>query len=468
MNLLLAGSIGLSLDKAFLNLDMSIFTVFGNIQNSILTAIAKVFTAMGTPIFIILLGVLGLILCFFKKTRRVGFAMVFAVIIGTLLTNILIKPFVARVRPYNTLQDNPLYWKWYLAAGRLCESDFCFPSGHTTGAMEVAIALMLCHIKAKKKAVCWIFPLVALLVGASRIYLMVHYPTDIFGGIIIGCIAGVLGYIISNALIKFLRNNRLNRKLDLTRKFKNGISPVVAGVLIAVAYLAIFAVSYLTTMNDGGPKTIRCAYDREYDCQNEAKVDSKKYPPIEGKEYCKIHWKQLSKEFAETGTIADKDTYLAQLTQPETETQAKPEPTSKTDTTPAPNPTPKPEPAPAPAPVATNDVFNHYGMTGFRDNFYNERPSYLVWYKAGDGEEYVYSEDGINRVFEILKGTVIGGEDTSGEIILDQEIEIAFVMEDGTEYKVEFDAPDRIVDGERLFHVDNNNGIYDFNIYDFV
>lgn len=302
-NYLLAGSIGDQLNSAFYGLDMAIFHFFGSIQSDFLTAIAKIFTAMGSTKYVVLFAVMGLIMCFFKRTRKVGFALVFAVIIGTLLTNVIIKPAVLRIRPYNTLQGDAQYWAWYLGAGMLCESDYSFPSGHTTGAFEIATALFLCHFTEKKKKVAWIFPVVALLTAMSRIYLMVHYPTDVIAGILVGIIAGILGFLLSTAVTNAIRKRKIDDIVDLARLFKNGISRKAAAIAIAAAWVIIFAFSYLTSLNDGGEDTVRCAYDREYKCQNEAQIDSKKYPPINGEYYCKIHWKQLNEQFAETGSL---------------------------------------------------------------------------------------------------------------------------------------------------------------------
>lgn len=302
-NLLLAGSIGDQLNSAFYGLDMAVFHFFGEMQSSFLTFLAKVFTAMGSTKYVALLAVMGLIMCFFKRTRRVGFALVFAVIIGTLITNIIVKPTVLRIRPYNTLQSDAQYWAYYLGAGQLCESDYSFPSGHTTGAFEVATALFLIHITGKKKGAAWIFPVVAILTAASRVYLMVHYVTDVLAGMIVGILAGVLGFLISKGLTGAVQKRRIDDIVDLERLFKKGISRTAGAIIIAAAWVLIFAFSFLTSMKDGGPDTPRCAYNREYDCQNEAQ-EGKKYPPINGNHYCKIHWEQMNQEFTETGTIA--------------------------------------------------------------------------------------------------------------------------------------------------------------------
>jgi len=293
-SLLLAGTFGAQLDAWFSGFDFSIFQFFGGIQNGILTFLAKGFTCMGSTMYVVLFALLGLLLCFFRRTRKVGFAIVFAVVIGTALTNILIKPWALRIRPYNTLQDNPAFWKWYTGAGMLSESDYCFPSGHTTGATEIAIALMLCHASSKRKgakAVAWIFPVIAVLVGASRIYLMVHYPTDILGGFVIGIVAGVCGYFLSKAVCLIFRKDRTKEaQAALKRNLPGG-----AVLMLVLAWLCILMLSFSQYLSLRNAHLPRCSYNGDYNCQNEARIDDK-YPPIDGEYYCKIHWKELMGE----------------------------------------------------------------------------------------------------------------------------------------------------------------------------
>ncbi len=287
---LLTSSIGAQLDTLFKGFDLAVFQIFGQMQSDVLTVLSKILTSFGSELFIAMFAVMGLVLCFFKRTRKVGLAIVFSVIIGTLLTNVIIKPMVGRVRPYNTLQDNAAFWSWYINAGMLSESDFCFPSGHTTGATEIAVALMLCHIKSKRKpakALFWIFPLIALLTGASRIYLMVHYPSDVIAAFIIGTAAGVSGFVIASLLCRRLtRNDRYMALLE------RNVKPI--GIMaIALAVMVMFLISFSFTLNNGGEDAVRCSYDGDYNCQNEAETGSK-YPAIDGKYYCKIHYDEAA------------------------------------------------------------------------------------------------------------------------------------------------------------------------------
>ena len=294
MNFLASASAGLWLDKTFASLDMSLFQFFGSIQNSVLTAIAMILTAFGEPRFVILFGVFGLILCFPRRTRKLGLGIVFSVIIGTLLTNVVIKPLVMRIRPYNTLQTVPEYFAWYQGVGMPFESDYCFPSGHATATMEIALVMCFYFASEKKGKVAWIPPLVAVLAGCSRVYLMVHYATDVLAGWLIGIIAAIAGYLIASALTKAI-NNAADRHAAEKGKRPRGrsVSSVQMTITCLTAGLLIFLISYIPTISNPDVEAERCAYNIDYTCYNEAEF-SEKYPPIDGKHYCKIHWKELN------------------------------------------------------------------------------------------------------------------------------------------------------------------------------
>lgn len=286
--LLAAATMGERIDSVFYNFDLWVFSFFGNMQCDFLTYVAKFFTSFGDEMFVIPMVLLGAVLCLFKKSRKYGVSLIFAVIIGTLVTNVIVKPMFLRVRPYNTLQGIAEYWGWYKGAGMLSESDFSFPSGHTTGAFEMAIAMFLCF-KSDKKKICWLFPAVALCVMGSRVYLMVHYASDVLAGLIVGTVAGCLGYLIAKLIckIKFLD------KIDAGKLFKK-VNVKVGIALIILFVGGVLGYNYATVLSEGGDDSLRCAYVGEYDCQNEARTDDEKYPAIDGKRYCKIHWKQLS------------------------------------------------------------------------------------------------------------------------------------------------------------------------------
>jgi len=287
-------TLGTWLDMTFASFDYSVFSFLGSLHNNILTLIAQLFTSMGSTIYIALFAAFGFVLIFFRRTRKVGLAIVFAVAIGTLITNVVVKPMALRIRPYNTLQYDELFWIKYQSAGMLSESDYCFPSGHTTGATEVAVALCLCLARSKKKWTRFVgiaAPFVAFFVGVSRVYLMVHYATDVIAGWIVGIIAGFAGWGIATLLYNLIFRKRDEQKPELPARVQRAGSAVIITTWLVLVAISCFQLSMV-----GGEEAIRCAYDREYNCQNEAEVDSKKYPAINGEYYCKIHWKQITQE----------------------------------------------------------------------------------------------------------------------------------------------------------------------------
>ena len=123
----------------------------------------------------------------------------------------------------------------------------------------------------------------------SRVYLMVHYATDVLGGLIVGVVSALIGY----ALMKLVMKIKVLEKIDAEKLFKKGIPNKVGIACITVAVVAIFLYAFIPSLSEGGSDVDRCDYNGEYDCYNAAKVDDPDYPPIDGKNYCKIHWKML-------------------------------------------------------------------------------------------------------------------------------------------------------------------------------
>ena len=117
-----------------------------------------------------------------KKYRKYGIAMFAALAVGVLVGNVCLKNLIARSRPC-WLEQVPL-----LIAN---PSDYSFPSGHTLASVIGAFMLTAANRKFGVAAI----PLAALI-GFSRLYLYVHYPTDIIGGVIFGSLSGYLGYKI--------------------------------------------------------------------------------------------------------------------------------------------------------------------------------------------------------------------------------------------------------------------------------
>ena len=142
-------------------------------------------------IFLILLS---LVFIFFQKTRRLGTAMLIGVSIGALFTNCCLKILIARPRPY--ADETSIYYQLWTLVGQATESDKSFPSGHTTAAFATMTALFL----AGNKKLSWLGFIFAFLMAVARIYLVVHYPSDVLAGMIVGAIAGIIGAIIASKI----------------------------------------------------------------------------------------------------------------------------------------------------------------------------------------------------------------------------------------------------------------------------
>lgn len=128
----------------------------------------------------------ALILVCFKKTRKAGVAMGIAMACGYLIGNMGMKNLFARTRPYDVVEVELLVAKLH---------DFSFPSGHTLVSFEAATALWFYHRKWGIAAF-----VLAALIGLSRLYLFVHYPTDVLVGAVLGIGIGLAACVLTDRL----------------------------------------------------------------------------------------------------------------------------------------------------------------------------------------------------------------------------------------------------------------------------
>lgn len=161
-------------------------------------------------LFLILLSIF---LMLFKKTRKFGICMFGAIGAGAILTNFILKDMVARPRPY--MSGILEYKDWWQYAGMVTESDFSFPSGHTT-AMTAAMMSLVYIAKTKKKYWCIVF---IFLMGVSRNYLMVHYPTDVIGGMISGLVGATVAYFITLLIYKIIEKYKDVKLFNFIKNF---------------------------------------------------------------------------------------------------------------------------------------------------------------------------------------------------------------------------------------------------------
>lgn len=205
------------INSTFASFDYAILQFFHTLAESagaILTPIAEIFAIIGDNGYFSFL--LAFILLCFPKTRKCGVCIIFAVGFGALFTNIAIKNIVARPRPYAS--EIQAFADWWRYIGAPIESEFSFPSGHTTAAMASMTALCIAMWKNKK----WLVAPAAayvVLMAASRNYLMVHYPTDVIAGIIVGGVAAVLACLTVYAVWKLVEKHSDKKLFDFALNF---------------------------------------------------------------------------------------------------------------------------------------------------------------------------------------------------------------------------------------------------------
>lgn len=136
-----------------------------------LDVIMKAITSLGDHgIFWILTG--AIMLCF-KKTRLMGLCVILSLAAGLLAGNVFLKNMIARERPCWIDSSVPLLIH--------NPRDYSFPSGHTLASFEGAVSIWLYNRKWGTAAL-----ILAALIGFSRMYLFVHFPTDVLGGLVLG------------------------------------------------------------------------------------------------------------------------------------------------------------------------------------------------------------------------------------------------------------------------------------------
>ncbi len=179
---------------SFLGFDLNVFQWIQSIQNDFLDTLLVGVTTLGNAgaIFI----ALGLVLLFTKKYRKAGLAVLVALIVMLLCNDLFLKELFARVRPFNLFEADPeKYAVWgteYVYPNLVYKpSSFSFPSGHTASAFAAAVALLCCNRK-------WGIPTIifAAVMGFSRIYVQVHYCTDVIGGVISGTVCAFVALLI--------------------------------------------------------------------------------------------------------------------------------------------------------------------------------------------------------------------------------------------------------------------------------
>lgn len=185
------------------------------IRSDFLNPIMKVLTHSGDKG--ILLIVLILALLFIPRTRAIGIMSTISIAIEALLNNVLLKNLIARTRPYDEIEG------LINLVGR--QSDYSFPSGHTGAAFAVAGAMLVVALfglpmiektgEFKREDPSLTFKLIsvilimyATLLAFSRMYVGVHYPTDVLCGLLLGLGTSAVAYLIYQVAIKKIHEKK--------------------------------------------------------------------------------------------------------------------------------------------------------------------------------------------------------------------------------------------------------------------
>ena len=169
-----------------MNIEFAILDFIQNITSPIMDRIMVFITTLGNSgtLWIV---IAVLMLCS-KKYRVTGIMLAVGLIGSLLIGNIVLKPLVGRMRPFQVKEGIDLL----IAAPR----DFSFPSGHTLSSVISATILLL-----REKKIGYAATVTAFLIAFSRLYLYVHFPTDIIAGAVIGIIIGFLSVKLVNSKI---------------------------------------------------------------------------------------------------------------------------------------------------------------------------------------------------------------------------------------------------------------------------
>ena len=135
--------------------------------------------------------IVAAVLFIFPRTRKTGLGMAIAMMIGLLVCNVTLKPLVGRIRPYDLQAEFGITIQ--LLGERM--HDFSFPSGHTIASFEAAVVMLKNSKKLGIPAM-----ILAVLITFSRLYLYVHYPTDVIASIILGTLFALIGNALAGLI----------------------------------------------------------------------------------------------------------------------------------------------------------------------------------------------------------------------------------------------------------------------------
>lgn len=180
-------------------MEIQILHWFESLHNPITNPIMYGITSLGNGgIFWIILAA-AMLLIFPKKYRKVGLSMAIALILSLIFCNGIMKHLWARPRAFWVEGQNFVVGDQFENLYGIFQSihDYSFPSGHSSASFAAATAIFMWRKKEGTAAL-----ILAALIAVSRLYLTVHYPSDVLVGTITGILYGIASYFIAQLLMK--------------------------------------------------------------------------------------------------------------------------------------------------------------------------------------------------------------------------------------------------------------------------
>lgn len=202
--------------ESILRFDLTVFQFLQDyIYHDWLSPIMKFITTIGEGGVVFIIA--GLVMMCFKKTRKAGVVALGALLIMSVLNNVVLKDIMNRPRPFDLVTNDQtgffglINWNidhlpelkqdWidiyrypYIVKQ---PSSLSFPSGHTSSAFAFMAGASFVIKKWKFSVPAYLF---AALMGFTRLYLAVHYPTDVIGGAVAGIIYALIGLLVFGKL----------------------------------------------------------------------------------------------------------------------------------------------------------------------------------------------------------------------------------------------------------------------------
>ncbi len=166
-----------------------------NLRAPWLTAILSFYTQLGNAGLLFIAA--ALILLLFRATRKGGAAALTSMLLGFLVTNVTLKHLVGRARPWVVMEN---------FTALVAEGDpNSVPSGHSCSAFAFAVALAVILPQKWAKAAALV---AAAVMALSRLYVGVHFPSDVLVGSLVGAVCGLLGAWIVKKVTAWVQTQR--------------------------------------------------------------------------------------------------------------------------------------------------------------------------------------------------------------------------------------------------------------------